>query len=86
LTGADADHPPLAFTTTQKLTAFLDTGRPGCWKISLVVDRSSLILAIADAHLQGAATVWLAPIAGADPTDSIRLVDLMEFSERLDAA
>jgi hypothetical protein len=85
LTGADADHPPLAFTTTQKLIAYLDTGAASHWKISFVVDRPSLILAIADVHLQGASAVWLDPQAGAAPGDSIRLVDLMALSERLAA-
>jgi hypothetical protein len=86
LTGADADHPASAFTTTEKLTAFLDKGGAGRWKISLVADRESLILAIADAHLQGATAVWLDPIAGAAQEDSIRLVDLMELSAGLGAA
>jgi hypothetical protein len=85
LTGADADHPPLAFTTTEKLTTYLDTGAASHWRISFVVDRPSLILAIADVHMQGASAVWLDPKVGATPGDSIRLVDLVAICERLAA-
>ena len=85
LTGADDDHPPSAFTTTEKLTAFLGNGGAGRWKISFVIDRPSLILAIADVHMQGATAVWLDPSADANPGDSINLVDLVELSTRLAA-
>jgi hypothetical protein len=82
----DAKSPPAAFTTTEKLTAFLDNEASGRWKVSLIAHPEALILAIADAHQQGATAVWLDPVLGAAPGDSVRLVDLMELSARLSVA
>jgi hypothetical protein len=82
----DAKASPSAFSTTEKLTAFLDSDVSGRWKISLIADREALVLVIADAHQQGVTAVWLDPIAGAVPGDSVKLVDLYELSARLGAA
>jgi hypothetical protein len=86
LTGPDDQHPPSAFTTNERVSAFLGNGGAGRWKVSLVDDRPSLILAIADVHMQGATTVLLDPSADANPEDSIRLVDLVELSQQLKTA
>ena len=42
-----------AFTSTEKMTAYLERRRPGTWKITYVTDRPALILALADAHRIG---------------------------------
>ena len=55
----DRAHPPSAFTTRDKLEAFLEGQRLVRWKMSFVSDREALILSIADIHQQGAATVRL---------------------------
>ena len=86
LIGSDAEHPPSAFTTTEKLGAFLDSEEPGQWKISLIATPEGLMLGIADVHQTGASVVWLDPTPGAAPQDSIQLVDLMELRARLGAA
>jgi hypothetical protein len=82
----DAHAPPSAFTTTEKLTAFLDTGDSGRWKISLIADPEALLFAIADAHQQGVAALLLDPVSGATPGDSVQLVDLMELNARINVA
>ena len=74
---------PCAFSTTRKLADFLDTENLGRWSKRHIGDCESLLHAIADAHQQGAGMVWLDPEAGAEPGDSIQLVDLVELHERL---
>ncbi len=83
MTDRHGESAPSAFTTTDKLIAFLDDGKSGHWKVSLIADREALIIAIADAHLEGVSTVWLDPKPGDTPSDSIRLIDLAELSRQL---
>jgi hypothetical protein len=77
---------PVAFTTTEKLSAFLDRDQSGSWSISLIADPAALFLAVADIHQQGAKMVWVDPAKSHSDSDSIRLVDLLELSQRLGAA
>jgi hypothetical protein len=79
----DAQAPPSAFSTTEKLTAFLDTDASGRWKTSLIAHPEALLFAIADAHQQGVTALLLDPELGATPGDSVRLVDLMELNARM---
>jgi hypothetical protein len=82
----DAQAPPSAFSTTEKLTAFLDTDASGHWKISLIADPQALLFAIADAHQHGVTALLLDPVLGDSPGGSVRLVDLMELNARINVA
>jgi hypothetical protein len=50
-----------AFTTAAKLTVFLDARDPGVRTVFLVADREALIRAMADAQLNGEATIRCDP-------------------------
>ena len=47
---------PHAFTSTEKLTAFLKARDGGRWDVSLVADKDAILLAVADAQHKGAHT------------------------------
>jgi hypothetical protein len=53
----------------------------GTWKISLVNDRSALVLAIADAHQHGSVTVCFDPHndgSGGRPVNIVHLLDMCD--------
>ena len=61
-----------AFTTTDRLTEFLEGRVGGTWKVALVASREALFLAIADAHRAGATTICFDPQpdgSGGEPVD-----------------
>ena len=78
-----AELAPCVFSTTAKLSDFLDAELFAHWRMSLIGDREALVLAIADAHQQAATLIWLDPLAGAEPGDAIQLINLVELNERL---
>ena len=82
----EGESTPCAFSTTAKLVDFLDSQDLCRWSKSLIGDCEALLLAISDAHQQGARMVWLDPQAGAEPGDSIQLIDLVELYKRLKRA
>ena len=50
-----------AFTTTERLVAFLKGSSAGKWKVELVSDHQDLMLVIADLHSEGASAVCVDP-------------------------
>ena len=59
--------PVVAFSTTEKLAAFLAERQLGQWEINLVSDRAELILIIAIAHNHGMESICIDPqIDGSD--------------------
>jgi hypothetical protein len=56
---------PHAFTSTEKLTAFMAKRAGGRWDVNLVADEEGLIVTIADLHQQGASRISRNPTAPA---------------------
>jgi hypothetical protein len=73
----------LAFSTTQKLTAFLSERKAGEWKINLVGEREELILVIAIAHNQGLEAICLDPEEDGSGGERVSLNDLMFLANAL---
>jgi hypothetical protein len=51
----------LAFSSTQRLSDFLDVNHAGRWRIKLVADRTGLVLLAADLHRDRADGIRLDP-------------------------
>jgi hypothetical protein len=71
-----------AFTSTVRLTDYLDRRKSGNWEVSLVGNREALILAIADVHRTGAATLCFDPNADGSGGDAISLSALLVILDR----
>ena len=68
-----------AFSSGDKVVAYLAGREVGTWKVSLVNDRNALVLAIADAHQHGSVTVRLDSQndgSGGQPADITHLLDM----------
>jgi hypothetical protein len=83
-------HPPcdeqggvIAFSTTEKLTAFLAERTSGEWKINLVADRAWLILIIAIAHNRGMESICVDPDLNGTGGEKVLLNDLMRLANSL---
>jgi hypothetical protein len=81
----DEPHAVHAFTTTQKLTNYLQARTPGTWKVSFIADRHMLMLAIADAHRTGAEAICFDPDPDGSGGDLVPLVQLYRISDALSA-
>jgi hypothetical protein len=57
----DDPNAPLAFTTTEKLTAFLKAREAGRWNIKLISNHEAVVIAVADAHQHGARNICFDP-------------------------
>jgi hypothetical protein len=85
-----AERPPcddpgstLAFSTTAKLTAFLQARQAGKWKLSLACDAKNLLQMVADLHDRGEFQVCLDPEPDGSGGEKVMLAELLEFSETL---
>ena len=66
----------IAFTTPERLEAFLNTGNSPLWKSRLVLDRVNLALFVADMHASGATTLVVDPDQDGSG-EVIKLADLV---------
>ena len=55
------DRDTLAFSTFEKLTAFLDYGKAGVWDVVAATEREHLVIVVADVHLRGGDSVYVDP-------------------------
>ena len=72
-----------AFTSTEKLTDFLNGRAAESWKVSLVAHREAFVFAIADAHWNGATVICFGPDGDEAGGESIKLVDLLALVDAL---
>jgi hypothetical protein len=72
-----------AFTAGEKMTDYLTQRTAGSWKVTLVDDRTSLILALADAHLKGSAILCVDPETDGSGGHPVTLARLMAFCNSL---
>jgi hypothetical protein len=82
---APCDDPgsTLAFSTTEKLIAFLGARQAGKWKLELGGDAQSLLGMVADFHQRGHVQVCLDPEPDERGGESVSLGDLLEFTDTL---
>jgi hypothetical protein len=72
-----------AFTTTQRLTDFLDARGRGNWKVSFVLRREDIVLAVADAHHNGAAMLCFDPATDGSGGKLVSLVELLAACDQM---
>lgn len=72
-----------AFTTAERITEFLATGKAGRWKVELVSDREELILAMADLHQDGAIGICVDANPDGSGGDLVTLEALARFCAEL---
>ena len=73
----------LAFSTTDKMSAFLSEREAGEWNLHLVGDREGLILIIAMAHNSRTESVCVDPESDGSGGQQVSLNDLMAFANSL---
>jgi hypothetical protein len=76
-----ADHPvgTFAFTSTDRLIAFLAAGRAGPWKIHTAGDSQELILVVADLHSSGVSAVCVNPELNGEGGRHANLAEVMDI-------
>jgi hypothetical protein len=67
-----------AFSTTDKLSAFLEANKGGRWSIDLVANHEALLVAIADLHLKNVPGFCLDPKADGSEGELITLADALK--------
>jgi hypothetical protein len=70
----------IAFSTTEKLTAFLAERQSGEWKINLIADRAGLILIIALAHNHGMESICIDPNLDGSNGEQVGLCGLLSLA------
>jgi hypothetical protein len=73
----------LAFTTTEKLTAFLSRRTGGEWKIILASDREEIVLIIALAHNSGQEAICVDSQPDGSGGSKVTLTELMQLADSL---
>jgi hypothetical protein len=73
----------LAFSTTEKLSAFLSEREAGEWNLHLVSDRDGLVLIIAMAHNSRIDSICIDADPGGSGGDQVSLNDLMILANSL---
>jgi len=73
-----------AFSSTDRLTAFLEEREAGSWKVSLVACREGLVLAVADAHLNGATSFCFDPAPDGSGGQPLGLRELLTLWDHMD--
>jgi hypothetical protein len=72
---------PHAFTTAEKLTAFLNERKAGRWDVNLVADRDAILMVVADAKAKGATHVCFDPAVDGSGGELVSLLDLLAAYE-----
>ena len=70
---------PHAFTTAEKLTAFLNAREGGRWDVNLVADNEGLLVAIADVHQHGVVNICFDPEPDGSGGDLKRITDILQI-------
>ena len=68
-----------AFSTFEKLTAFMAQSRAGSWDVVEAADRNGLITVIADVHMRGCDAVYLDPDVHGNGGECVFLTNLMSM-------
>jgi hypothetical protein len=68
-----------AFSTYETLTEFMANSRAGAWHVVKAVDRSAIVIIIADAHMRGCDAVYLDPDAHGNGGECVFLADLLQI-------
>lgn len=84
--GAPPEHPPcddsdaiIAFSALEKFTEYWALRKGGRYKVTLAVDRESLVVAIADVHSSGQPTICLDPKPDGTGGTQVYLADLVSM-------
>jgi hypothetical protein len=87
---SDADPIPcdepgkaVAFGSSTKLFAFLNSHLDGEWKMTMAADRDGLVIMIADLHRANIDTICLDPKVDGTGGEQVPLTDLMALADSL---
>jgi hypothetical protein len=80
-TPCDEPDAPHAFVSAAKLTAFLDARKGGSWKVDLVSDRESLVVAISDLHQKGVTHLCVDPDPDGSGGELVSLAEALALAE-----
>src|SRR6476619_1738479 len=75
---------PHAFTSAERLTAFLNARGGGRWEVNLVADNEGLLIAIADVHQRGVTNVCFDPEPDGSGGHLKRITDILQVYNRAD--
>ncbi len=68
-----------AFSTFERITAFMAQSRAGAWDVVEATDRDALITVIADCHMRGCDAVYLDPDSHGKGGDCVFLTNLLSI-------
>jgi hypothetical protein len=73
----------VAFTSTDQVAEFLKSHEAGRWQISLVSDRDSLVIALAEMHLTEDVSLCLDPDIDGSGGEKVELSELIKLCHSL---
>jgi hypothetical protein len=71
-----------AFTSTEKLTTFLEARHGGRWDVSRIADYDGLLVAAANAHQHGAVNICFDPDPDGSGGHVRRIIDILQASDQ----